>query len=680
MQRLWYLVCITAFFSACGGSSGTTGDVVNSEGLQDTSTITDTNPPDIAPAIDVPTIPDGGICVPGETQCKGYFIQQVCDADGSTWIDNECPPSQRCDEASAECMDQICEPGEPMGVCITETTYEVCNETGTAGVEAFCEADLPICSEGLCKYKCMPGATACQGFTAIAECNSLGTGYVVNPDFGIGEYCADGDICQDYGGKAKCVLACEADLKSNTYIGCEYWAVDLDNVEGGQAEPVAVVVSNPNEFEEAVVTITNFSTGEMVEIADPNVAPLTQKTFLLPKGFDVDGSGLNSRTFRVQSSAPVVAYQFNPLNAENVWTNDASLLLPSNVAANEFIAMSWPQRPASPIPDTLPKVPMRGFISIIAVEKKPTNVVVYPTADIQPGPGLPTFIPGQATSVLMQYGQVLTLQTGTELAGVDLTGTRIVADRRVSVFAGHECANVPLVLVNGEFKGTEYCDHIEQQMIPLETWGNEYIADAFYPRSPTQSDVWRIMAGSEQIVVSTDPPQAGAHNVTLNQGEFVEIESAENFVIKATGAISVGHYLKSSNYPGHEPNSACAVVIDPTDPNSPVIETSIGDPAFTMSVSTHQFRTDYIVLTPDNYVEHYLNFIYPSGTTIQLDGLDVPLPEAPLGNTTWNVLSLSVVPGVHHITANNPIAVTAYGYDCDVSYAYPGGLNFLSIQ
>ena len=31
---------------------------------------------------------------------------------------------------------------------------------------------------------------------------------------------------------------------------------------------------------------------------------------------------------------------------------------------------------------------------------------------------------------------------------------------------------------------------------------------------------------------------------------------------------------------------------------------------------TQQFRTDYIVLTPENYAEHYLNFIYPSGTTI----------------------------------------------------------------
>jgi len=624
-------------------------------------------------------VPDGALCFQGQTQCKGWFVLQKCNING-TWDEVDCPSDQRCDEQAGQCLDQICEPNEPMGVCVTETTYEICNETGTGSIEAFCDADVPICADGLCKYKCMPGNTACQGFSAIGQCNSMGTGYVVNPDFGIGEYCSDGDICQEYAGSAKCVLACQADLKSNTYIGCEYWAVDLDNIEGGKGEPVAVVVSNPNEFEEAVITITNFSTGEDLEVSNPNIAPMSQQTYLLPKGFDVDGSGLTSRTFRVQSTAPVVAYQFNPLNAENTLTNDASLLLPSSVAAKEFIAMSWPQRPPSNDPDILPNVPIRGFISIIAVEKKPTTVAIFPTAEILPGPGLPTFVPGEPNSILMQHGQVLTLQTGTNSAGPDLTGTRIVADRRVSVFSGHECANVPLNIQNGLFVGTEYCDHIEQQMIPLETWGNEYIADAFYPRSPAQTDVWRIMSGSENVVISTLPPQPGANNVALNQGEFVEFDSADSFVVQATGPISVGHFLKSSNYVGHQPNDACAKVIDPEDPNSPVIETSIGDPALTMSISTQQFRTDYIVLTPENYVEHYLNFMYPSGTTLQLDGMDVPLPEAPLGGSTWNVLSLSVVPGVHHITASNPVGITAYGYDCDVSYAYPGGLNFIPVQ
>ena len=684
MQQWLWLVVAVVICVACGGNKSISGaDGSPLDGTSEAFTVPDTaqpsdtpvNPTDSLEPGDAATLPDGAICFPGETQCKGWYVQLVCNETGSVWKEIDCPDQQRCDEDSGQCLDQTCVPDTPMGVCLSETTYEVCNETGTGPAEAYCDADLPLCNEGICKYKCYPGTQSCQGLTAIAECDSTGSAYLVDPDFGFGELCSEGDICQEYGGKAKCVLACAADLKSNTYIGCDYWAVDLDNIEGGQGENVAIVISNPNEFEDAVITIVNTSTAENVDIGDPNVSPMSQKTFLLPKGFDMENSSLSNRSFHIKSTAPVVAYQFNPLNAKNVWSNDASLLLPSNVASNEYIAMSWPQRPKSDKPNTLPQQPLRGFITVIAVEKKPTIVTVYPTAEVYPGPGLPAFIVGQPNTVLLEHGQVLNIESGGSAGGTDLTGTRIVADHRVTVFAGHECANIPLIIQDGKFKGTEFCDHIEQQMFPLETWGNEYVADAFFPRSPTQTDVWRVLAGSDQILITTEPPQEGAIGVALNQSQYIEFESADNFVITATGPISVGHYLKGSNYAGHIPNEACALLSDPNDPNSTILETAIGDPAFTLSVPTNQYRDNYIVLTPDNYVEHYINLIYSAGTVIDLDGTPVELPPQKVGNTDWNTETITMIPGVHHVSANQPIGITAYGYDCDVSYAYPGGLN-----
>jgi hypothetical protein len=41
---------------------------------------------------------------------------------------------------------------------------------------------------------------------------------------------------------------------------------------------------------------------------------------------------------------------------------------------------------------------------------------------------------------------------------------------------------------------------------------------------------------------------------------------------------------------------------------------------------------------------------------------------------------MAVTPGVHTLTASAPISITAYGYDCDVSYAYPGGLDLEPLQ
>ena len=62
-------------------------------------------------------------------------------------------------------------------------------------------------------------------------------------------------------------------------------------------------------------------------------------------------------------------------------------------------------------------------------------------------------------------------------AEADLTGTEILADFPIIVFGGHECANVPL--------GFNFCDHIEQQMFPVPSWGAQYIGSHFVDRAST---------------------------------------------------------------------------------------------------------------------------------------------------------------------------------------------------
>ena len=92
------------------------------------------------------------------------------------------------------------------------------------------------------------------------------------------------------------------------------------------------------------------------------------------------------------------------------------------------------------------------------------------------------------------------------------------------------------------------------------------------------------------ITITTDPPQPGANDITLEKkGQFVEFESNQDFVVSGSGPISVGHYMTGSNHDGFEPKPECA--------KGP-LETGIGDPAFTLTPPTFQLRSDYIVLTP----------------------------------------------------------------------------------
>jgi len=655
------LLIITLLLVSCGSSeSESPGTDADYENTQSDTPESDPEDTPVAP-------PDFGnedvgkqtkTCTPGDKKCGSKTVALICNADGSAFEPSPCQNGTACQEG--QCKLITCTPNETLGICEKDEQgldFAVyCNNSGT-GIEAvYCEVAKPVCWEGECKnFKCKPDSVQCIGFGAVEKCKNDGSGYDVK------ELCGPGTVCK----QAQCLTACDANLKENTYFGCEYWAVDLDSIEGAKFQNVAVVVSNTDSVATASVTITNMADGVDLVLPTSTVPPLSQETFLLPKGYDQEGSMIGKNSFRIKASAPITVHQFNPLNAENVYSNDASLLLPSNVAGKEFLAMSWHQRQASMLTGN---IPLRGFVTIIAVEKGDTQVTVTAPVDIEPGTNV-ELLPAQVPRTYkLTYGQVLNLETGGGLSGPDLTGTYIKANKRISVFAGHECANIPLIIQEGQFVGTEFCDHVEQQLFPLDTWGTKYVGDAFQPRSPGQKDVWRVLSGADGVTITTDPPQPVANGITLNKGGYVQFESAKDFVIVATGPISVGHYLKGSKYPGFVPLGKCAKGVD---------NTGIGDPAFTLPVPIKQQRNSYIVLTPENYIENYINVIYQTGTSVDIDGQPAILDGMPIGASDWHVQRIPVEAGVHSIEGTLEIGVTAYGYDCDVSYAYPGGLDLV---
>ena len=158
------------------------------------------------------------------------------------------------------------------------------------------------------------------------------------------------EACRSGGCANLCTLA--ADQRSN--VGCEYWAVDLDNAVAAEdlnaaAQQFAVVVSNPQPDLPAEVVIRQDDTapgapGAPLEIARQTVPPYGLVVFRLgPR--EVDGSppgqyntgshtALTRAAYQITSDVPVVAYQFNPLENVNVFSNDASLLKPVEALTN----------------------------------------------------------------------------------------------------------------------------------------------------------------------------------------------------------------------------------------------------------------------------------------------------------------------------------------------------------
>ena len=606
---------------------------------------------------DANTEPDDGLfCVPDKRTCADVNTIGFCNELGTAWEQEPCEAGFACNNGF--CMEVICTPGAVTGECFSATAYEVCNESGTDHEGAYCEVPLK-CYKGACsELQCPPDEKACKGMTAVQQCLKNAQGEY---EWQVTETCNNG-ICQ----AGSCLSACEANLKENTYLGCDYWAVDLDNVEGGATESVAVVVSVPTSNSgDAEIVITNMAvvppvalTPAQLSVSDMMVAPGALKVFMLPTGHDLDGSVHTSKTFQVTSTAPVTVHQFNPLNGNNVFTNDASLLLPSNVGGKEYVVMAWPLRTTGN--------EFRGFMAIIATQAGVTKVGISPSCSILEGANVPAMSanPGTPYEFFMEQGDVLNLETA-GVQGADLTGSLITSDKKVNVFGGNECANIPL--------GVNYCDHVEQQLFPVSAWGTSYVGDAFSPRNNDQVDTWRIVSGKDGTQINVKFSFEAPRSFTLNKGEWEEFESGESFHATGTGPFLVGHYLQGSNYAGHV--NKCG-------------NTGIGDPAFSLGVPSQQYLTEYIVLTPSAYQEDYVNIIHKKGTLADVTIDDAPvLAFKPLsvnavgvGDSEWAVIQLPVPDGVHTIRSQEPIGVTAYGYDCDVSYAYPGGLSLKTIE
>ena len=645
-------------------------------------------------------------CVPGNSACKDGFLE-TCKADGKGFSKSVC------EDPSPVCWDgkcRKCTPNEefcaaPQGGQIDSTVQMKCNANGQdADILKICKPG-ETCTDGKCQT-CTPGLMLCKDNQGLL-CAPDGSGYKVQHN------CDQaGLVC--LGGL--CVNPCDSDFKANTNVGCDYWAVDLDNAmvpgKGGkvydaQNSQFSVIVSNTKD---AIATVTvEAGTGQKSKYS---VQPNGLKIINLPdpkwkvKPLNQDGTSINKLSYRIRSSQPIVAYQFNPLQNVDVFSNDASLLLPSNAVGTEYWIMTRQQTHET----------LKGYLTVIATQKEITTVKVLVSTTTLAGSGAGQAIPpgpwGQITTFKLQEGEVLNIETNAN--GADMTGTWIKADKPVAVFGGSEASNAPntnkCVKAPGAGSGTcQYqgwacqtnddcpvtccADHLEEQLFPVAAWGTTYVATKSQPRGK-EKDSWRILAAENGTVVQTNPPQAPIP--TLHQGNWFEFESDQDFVITSNHPIEVGQFLASSHAPNpnndvcNEPygnnlkicstmfnkfktkwqckkNADCPNIQEPED-------AKIGDPAFIIAVSDKQYLDSYVFLVPNKYAQNFINVVAKPNTVVTLDGVQIaPGTFKIFANASWSVARVAVKQGAHKLEATKPVGLVVYGWDNYVSYGYPGG-------
>lgn len=630
---------------AFGGKDGGLSDTADDVKVWHDTTVIDLN--------DVPDQPDVP-CPEGERRCFDTATIQVCSQ--GVWFDElKCPGDLEC--KNALCVEVgSCEPGKIDG-CFGTTAIRQCDEAGKSYVQVPCPAGQ-FCYKGECGDQiCGDSEKTCLDTERVGQCAADGKTYEFYEDCGEGAVCVGG----------KCLSGCEALVKYNkSYIGCEYWATDLDQydesflavIPGMKNPPDApwgITVSNPGKVEAAMtfISVVPSIQAELDKILDKTVPAGNAKSFTLPT-INVDGTGISQKAIRVLSDRPVFMHQFNPINNEDVASNDASLLLPVHVLGDEYYITTQPSSPSTNIGIAIEG--QRSYFTVMAVMTGTTKVTARVTCDTLAGPNIPAMAGGEEKTFELQQFDVLNIEADAKLSFPpkpeqmgDLTGSHVFSDKRIVVFSGHEES----VIAPDDTKDSCCAEHLEEQMFPVYSWRKDVLAVKTRPRGG-EPDVWRVVGGADGVKITTTPPIDGLNGQTLGKGKWVEGITPQSFEVNATGPILVVQYTVSNNQ---------------TDDFT-------GDPSLIQAVPTAQFRNEYTIMVPKKYNANYVTVIRPAGAVIELDAVVVAESEfKPFGTGAYQYAYLTVTEGVHYLKSEEKFGVSQYGWSSVVSYGCPAGLD-----
>lgn len=229
-------------------------------------------------------------------------------------------------------------------------------------------------------------------------------------------------------------------------------------------------------------------------------------------------------------------------------------------------------------------------------------------------------------------------------AADDLTGTTVSANRPVAVIGGHACTNMPCASVA--------CDHLEEQLFPIETWGNNYLVSGLRERGAAEPSVVRILSRTAANALTFTGIATPAGCAMLNAGQFCEFEAVPDFQVRGTASLLIAQFMVGQGR-----------------------FNGVGDPAMVLEVPTQQFRSDYVFNVPASYTQNFLTITYNTmGGPPQLDGRAVAAGAAVAG-TPYSVARQAITPGSHRMMGGAAFGIKVTGTASYTSYMYPGGLD-----
>ena len=370
----------------------------------------------------------------------------------------------------------------------------------------------------------------------------------------------------------------------------------------------------------ATVTNRNGSFSQMVAIPAGGTAIVT-----VPDAQPIGALAVpTDQGFSITSPDPIAAYLMDA-NVP-VASNDITNLFPTASLGTQYRVMAA----------TSNLVTSGSQASFVATEDN-TTVTITPSAALTTGQA--AGVPFQMNLNRLQSVELRATGTG------DLTGTSIVADRKIGVFGGHLCGNVP--------PGAAFCDHLIEQMPSTGNFGTNFVVLPTKQAGP--GDVIKVLALQDGTQVTVTKSGEAPSVFNLNAGQSFTSDPAFNVNASVTSnsPVLLGQFMIGQTIAGD------------------------GDPAFSLVPDVTQWLSDYIFNVPAGNYNDFLGvaIVESALSSLTLDGALIdPLLFSAVPGGAFLAGNIPVTDGSHRITASSPFMLLGHGFNNNfASYFGIGG-------
>ncbi len=425
-----------------------------------------------------------------------------------------------------------------------------------------------------------------------------------------------------------------------------YWGVNL----GGKYMKIYITSAKScTAFVECEGNTTN------VPITAYNIS-----TFTVPEFWENESSGVieNKAVHVWSNTADLTVYDMSRNDA----STDGSYIIPTIGWGTDYVVAAYGslfEGGGSYVYDLPSEM-------VVTANQDNTQVSITPSVDCRQCTS--GNVGGDANSTIVIYPAgspaIFTLNRGQDVEmmpikasdpdNFDMTGTIVHANQPVGVSGGSVCPNIP-----ADFG---YCDHVEDMMPPVRTWGETYYSNSpIQPPGQTGHNFARylfISSQADQTIYrqSCDSSAYTECQIPNQYGDYWdELSGTQKFTSNAP--FMVVEYINSSTYPDGQNGN--------------------GDPAEAIVLSREQFTPTVQFETPSgtefaNYANIAVNVNDENKTFF--DGKKITIHSKQCLDQNWDMYRVdSLSPGPHNVMGDDSgVGVWIYGYGYDESYAWSG--------